>query len=72
MASKIKNNLPLNSSSLKILVGGILIMFTGFFVMTLDKEPFGFGFLGITLGPLLVLLGVFIPIFSLFNKYIND
>lgn len=72
MASNDKNNLPLNSTSIKILVVGILTMFIGFFVMTLDKELFGFGFLGITLGPLLVLLGVFIPIFSLFTKKSND
>jgi hypothetical protein len=35
--------------------------------MTLDKEPFGFGFLGLTLGPILVLTGVIIPIFALFR-----
>lgn len=72
MASNNKNNLPLNSTCIKILVVGILTMFIGFFVMTLDKEPFGFGFLGITLGPILVLIGVFIPIFSLFIKNTND
>jgi len=72
MSTNNKNNLPLNSTSIKILVVGILTMFTGFFVMTLDKEPFGFGFLGITLGPILVLIGVFIPIFSLFIKDSND
>jgi hypothetical protein len=42
-------------------------MLIGFFVMTLDKEEFGFGFLGLTLGPLLVLIGIIIPIFSLFK-----
>lgn len=67
-----KNNLPLNSTSVKILVVGILTMFIGFFVMTLDKEPFGFGFLGLTLGPILVLIGVIVPIFSLFSKNSND
>jgi hypothetical protein len=72
MSTNNKNNLPLNSTSNKILVVGILTMFIGFFVMTLDKEPFGFGFLGITLGPILVLIGVFIPIFSLFIKDSND
>jgi hypothetical protein len=72
MSTNNKNNLPLNSTSIKILVVGILTMFIGFFVMTLDKEPFGFGFLGITLGPILVLIGVFIPIFSLFIKDSND
>lgn len=58
---------PLDSKSIYILLTGILIMFIGFFVMTLDKEPFGFGFLGLTLGPILVLLGVIIPIFALFS-----
>lgn len=72
MTSNNKNNLPLNSTSVKILVIGILTMFIGFFVMTLDKEPFGFGFLGITLGPILVLIGVIVPIFSLFSKNSND
>jgi hypothetical protein len=42
-------------------------MVIGFFIMTLDKEPFGFGLLGITIGPIIVLIGVFIPIYSLFN-----
>jgi hypothetical protein len=72
MSTNNKNNLPLNSTSIKILVVGILTMFIGFFVMTLDKEPFGFGFLGLTLGPIIVLIGVLIPIFALFNKRHND
>jgi hypothetical protein len=42
-------------------------MLIGFFVMTLDKEEFGFGFLGLTLGPILVLVGIIIPVFSLFK-----
>lgn len=62
-----QNKMPMDSKRIKILLAGILIMLTGFFVMTLDKADFGFGFLGITLGPILVLIGVFIPILSLFN-----
>jgi len=58
---------PLNSKSIYILITGIIIMVIGFFIMTLDKEPFGFGLLGITIGPIIVLIGVFIPLFSLFN-----
>ncbi len=67
-----KSNFPLNSTDILVLISGILSMFIGFYIMTLDKEPFGFGFLGITLGPIFVLLGVIIPIFSLFNKRHND
>ena len=59
--------MPLDSKRITILLIGIAIMVIGFFVMTLDKEPFGFGFLGITLGPILVLTGVITPIVALFN-----
>jgi hypothetical protein len=58
---------PLNAKSIYILILGIFIMFVGLFIMTLDKEPFGFGALGITIGPIIVLIGVFIPIYSLFH-----
>jgi fumarate reductase subunit C len=59
--------MPLDSKRITILLIGIGVMVLGFFVMTLDKEPFGFGFLGITLGPIMVLIGVITPIFALFN-----
>ena len=59
--------MPLGAKDIKILLLGIGIMLIGFFVMTLDKEEFGFGFLGLTLGPILVLVGIIIPIFALFK-----
>ena len=62
-----QSNMPLGAKDIKILLIGIGIMLVGFFVMTLDKEEFGFGFLGLTLGPILVLIGIIIPIFSLFK-----
>lgn len=62
-----QSNMPLGSKEIKILLLGIGIMLVGFFIMTLDKEEFGFGFLGLTLGPLLVLIGIIIPVFSLFK-----
>ena len=59
--------MPLGAKEVKILLLGIGIMLIGFFVMTLDKEEFGFSFLGLTLGPILVLVGIIIPVFSLFK-----
>lgn len=59
--------MPLGAKDIKILLIGIGIMLVGFIVMTMDKEEFGFGFLGLTLGPILVLIGIIIPIFSLFK-----
>ena len=39
------------------LIAGIVILLLGFFIMTLDSEKYGFGFVGLTLGPSVVLLG---------------
>ncbi|MEY2792731.1 MAG: hypothetical protein RJA76_723 [Bacteroidota bacterium] len=61
------SNFPLDKKRIQVLLIGIAIIFLGLFVMTLDKSEFGMGFTGITLGPILVLLGVIIPIFSLFK-----
>lgn len=62
-----QSNMPLGAKDIKILLIGIAIMLIGFIVMTLDKEEFGFGFLGLTLGPILVLVGIIIPVFALFK-----
>ena len=47
---------------------GIGILVIGFFIMTLDKEDYGFGFLGITLGPIIVMIGFIIEFFAIFHK----
>jgi hypothetical protein len=61
------SKMPLGPKDIKILLLGIVVMVIGFFIMTLDKEEFGFGFLGLTLGPIIVLIGIIIPVFALFK-----
>jgi hypothetical protein len=51
-----------------ILLIGIAVLFIGFFVMTLDKEPYGFGFVGLTLGPIIVSLGFAIQFVAILYK----
>ena len=65
-------NFPLDKKRIIFLITGIITMLIGFFVMTLDKSEFGFGFLGITLGTILVLIGIVLPVLSLFNFSKND
>jgi len=36
--------------------------------MSLDTEPYGFGFLGLTLGPLVVLAGFVLEFFAILSK----
>jgi Protein of unknown function (DUF3098) len=46
-----------NKTNYTILLVGIFTIVLGFIIMTLDKEPYGFGFLGLTLGPVILALG---------------
>lgn len=51
-----------------IMLAGIGVLLLGFFIMSIDTEPFGFGFLGLTLGPLLVMTGFGIQFWAIFQK----
>lgn len=46
---------------------GFATIALGFIIMTLDKEPHGFGFLGITLSPVVVVAGFIIEIFAILH-----
>ena len=63
-----KSNLPFKKSNYKLIIIGIMIISTGFIIMTLDREEYGYGFLGLTLGPLVVLFGFIFQFFAIFHK----
>lgn len=51
-----------------IMIAGVLTLIVGFFIMASDSEPYGFGFLGLTLGPIVVMLGFIIEFVAIFYK----
>ncbi len=51
-----------------IMLIGLGILILGFLIMTMDKETFGFGFLGLTLGPIIVMLGFLTQFVAIFYK----
>lgn len=51
-----------------IMLAGIAVLILGFVVMALDTEPYGFGFLGLTLGPVIVAIGFAIEFFAILYK----
>ena len=63
-----KEALPFGKTNYKLMIVGIVIILTGFFVMSLDKTEFGFGFLGLTLGPIIVLSGFALEFFAILKK----
>ncbi len=63
-----KNNLVFERINYLLMLLGILLLIIGFFVMTLDKEDYGFGIIGITIGPIIVLIGFVVEFFAIFYK----
>lgn len=67
-----KNKLSFGKKNYIIMLAGIGLLILGFFIMTLDTEPYGFGFLGITLGPIIVLAGFIVEFFAIFYNSKSD
>ena len=63
-----ENKLVFGKKNYTLLIIGIAVLMLGFIVMSLDREQYGFGFLGITLGPIIVCVGFIIPFFAIFAK----
>ena len=51
-----------------IMLGGILLLILGFTIMALDSAEFGFGFMGLVLGPIVVMLGFVTEFFAILRK----
>lgn len=66
--SENKNNLAFKKENYYIMIGGICLILMGFIIMSQDKETFGFGFMGLTLGPVIVFLGFIAQFFAILYK----
>ena len=63
-----KEKLAFKKANYILMLIGIGVLIIGFFIMTLDQEDYGFGFLGITLGPIVVMAGFILEFFAIFYK----
>lgn len=63
-----KNKLTFEKMNYILMAAGILVIVVGLIIMSMDKETFGFGDLGLTVGPVIVLLGFVIEVFAIFYK----
>ncbi len=60
--------MPFGKTNYRWMLIGIAVILIGFFIMTLDTEEFGFGFLGLTLGPIVVMAGFLLQFVALLKK----
>ena len=61
------NKLPFGKRNYQLMTAGVILLVIGFTIMALDKEPYGFGFMGITLSPIIVLSGFITEIFAILH-----
>lgn len=59
------SKLPFRKRNYQLMAVGVLLLILGFTIMSLDKDPYGFGFMGITLSPIIVLVGFVVEIFAI-------
>lgn len=57
--------LPFGKKNYQWMIIGLITLVVGFIIMSLDSEPYGFGFLGLTLGPIVVMAGFIIEIYAI-------
>ena len=63
-----KSKMHFKPQNYKLMIIGIVIIVSGFIIMSIDGEEYGYGFLGLTLGPLVVLSGFIFQFFAIFHK----
>lgn len=63
-----KNKLAFTKKNYILMLIGIGILILGFTIMSLDTETYGFGFLGLTLGPIVVMIGFIFQFFAILSK----
>jgi len=63
-----ESKLPFGKKNYRWMIIGVLTLAAGFIIMSLDNKPHGFGFLGLTLGPIVVMAGFVIEIYAILQK----
>lgn len=63
-----KNHFPFTKKNYTLMLIGIGIIVLGFIIMGMDSQPHGFGFLGITLGPIITVFGFIFEFYAIFHS----
>ena len=62
------DKLPFGKKNYQWMIIGIVTLVIGFIIMSLDQQQHGFGFLGLTLGPIIVMAGFILEIFAILHR----
>ena len=70
--SNSKNELPFGSTNYTMMLIGLAVILGGFLIMSFDGEEFGFGILGLTVGPVITVTGFVIEFWAILRKPANS
>jgi len=62
------DKLPFGKKNYQWMIIGIVALVMGFTIMSLEQAQHGFGFLGLTLGPVIVMAGFIIEIYAILHR----
>lgn len=63
-----ENNFAFKKENFKIMLGGLAVLILGFLIMKFETAEYGFGFMGLTLGPIVIIAGFAIQFAAIFYK----
>jgi uncharacterized membrane protein HdeD (DUF308 family) len=63
-----ESKLPFTRKNYQLMIIGLVTLVVGFTIMSIDRQDYGFGFLGLTLGPLVVVVGFILQIFAILYR----
>ena len=66
--SKEENKLVFDKVNYQLMLAGIAVIVVGFVIMMMETGEYGIGFLGLTLGPVVVVLGFAVEFAAILYK----
>ncbi|WPP50137.1 DUF3098 domain-containing protein [Catalinimonas niigatensis] len=63
-----QDQLPFGKKNYILMLVGVGILILGFTLMSLDSADYGFGTLGLTIGPITVMIGFVVEFFAILSK----
>jgi len=59
------SKLPFGKRNYQLMILGVVLLALGFATMAMDTDPYGFGFVGLTLSPIIIIAGFIVEIFAI-------
>lgn len=63
-----ESKLPFGKKNYQLMIIGVVVLVLGFIIMSIDKQAFGFGALGLIIGPIVVMAGFIIQIWAILHN----